>query len=150
MHKAPAAARVLPASSAAQGLSQGRLQAHRLGTHSIALLDTATAENTQSRSRSSKPLYCPVTPDVLRSREIRGGDKRWTERGQTPVSAMEQPPVQIGQYVLGKNLGIGAFGKVRRSRFALLRLQNFPKRGPCRECAVDSKLPQYGVHITLA
>ncbi len=22
------------------------------------------------------------------------------------------PPVQIGQYVLGKNLGIGAFGKV--------------------------------------
>ena len=26
---------------------------------------------------------------------------------------MEQPPVQIGQYVLGKNLGIGAFGKVR-------------------------------------
>ena len=25
---------------------------------------------------------------------------------------MEQPPVQIGQYVLGKNLGIGAFGKV--------------------------------------
>ena len=26
---------------------------------------------------------------------------------------MEQPPVQIGQYILGKNLGIGAFGKVR-------------------------------------
>jgi hypothetical protein len=22
------------------------------------------------------------------------------------------PPVQIGQYILGKNLGIGAFGKV--------------------------------------
>jgi len=49
---------------------------------------------------------------------------------------MEQPPVQIGQYVLGKNLGIGAFGKVRRSRFALLRLQNFPKRGPCREQSI--------------
>lgn len=28
---------------------------------------------------------------------------------------MEQPPVQIGQYVLGKNLGIGAFGKVRNN-----------------------------------
>jgi 5'-AMP-activated protein kinase catalytic alpha subunit len=26
---------------------------------------------------------------------------------------MEQAPVKIGQYVLGKNLGIGAFGKVR-------------------------------------
>lgn len=26
---------------------------------------------------------------------------------------MEQPPVQIGQFILGKNLGIGAFGKVR-------------------------------------
>ena len=25
---------------------------------------------------------------------------------------MEQAPVQIGQYILGKNLGIGAFGKV--------------------------------------
>jgi len=25
---------------------------------------------------------------------------------------MEQAPVKIGQYVLGKNLGIGAFGKV--------------------------------------
>jgi hypothetical protein len=31
----------------------------------------------------------------------------------TPVSSMEQPPVQIGQFILGKNLGIGAFGKVR-------------------------------------
>lgn len=29
------------------------------------------------------------------------------------ANTMEQPPVQIGQYVLGKNLGIGAFGKVR-------------------------------------
>lgn len=26
---------------------------------------------------------------------------------------MEQPSIQIGQFVLGKNLGIGAFGKVR-------------------------------------
>ena len=26
------------------------------------------------------------------------------------------PPVQIGQYVLGKNLGIGAFGKVSLRR----------------------------------
>jgi hypothetical protein len=25
---------------------------------------------------------------------------------------MEQAPVQIGQFILGKNLGIGAFGKV--------------------------------------
>jgi hypothetical protein len=25
---------------------------------------------------------------------------------------MDQAPVKIGQYVLGKNLGIGAFGKV--------------------------------------
>ena len=25
---------------------------------------------------------------------------------------MDQQPVQIGQYILGKNLGIGAFGKV--------------------------------------
>jgi hypothetical protein len=28
---------------------------------------------------------------------------------------MDQPPVKIGQYILGKNLGIGAFGKVRLS-----------------------------------
>ena len=28
---------------------------------------------------------------------------------------MEQAPVQIGQYILGKNLGIGAFGKVSES-----------------------------------
>lgn len=27
---------------------------------------------------------------------------------------MEQAPVQIGQFILGKNLGIGAFGKVRK------------------------------------
>ena len=25
---------------------------------------------------------------------------------------MEQAPVKIGQFILGKNLGIGAFGKV--------------------------------------
>jgi hypothetical protein len=25
---------------------------------------------------------------------------------------MDQAPIKIGQYVLGKNLGIGAFGKV--------------------------------------
>jgi hypothetical protein len=31
-------------------------------------------------------------------------------------NAMEQAPVQIGQFILGKNLGIGAFGKVRRTR----------------------------------
>ena len=29
------------------------------------------------------------------------------------IFSMEQPPVQIGQFILGKNLGIGAFGKVR-------------------------------------
>eukprot|EP00985_Skeletonema_marinoi_P004170 scaffold1823_cov111-Skeletonema_marinoi.AAC.2 len=35
------------------------------------------------------------------------------------------PPVQIGQYVLGKNLGIGAFGKVSYEKAALLtRPQN--------------------------
>ena len=28
---------------------------------------------------------------------------------------MEQAPVKIGQYILGKNLGIGAFGKVGNS-----------------------------------
>jgi hypothetical protein len=27
---------------------------------------------------------------------------------------MEQAPVQVGQFILGKNLGIGAFGKVRK------------------------------------
>jgi hypothetical protein len=27
---------------------------------------------------------------------------------------MDQAPVQVGQFILGKNLGIGAFGKVRR------------------------------------
>jgi 5'-AMP-activated protein kinase catalytic alpha subunit len=32
---------------------------------------------------------------------------------------MEQPPVQIGQYVLGKNLGIGAFGKVKLATHAI-------------------------------
>jgi hypothetical protein len=26
---------------------------------------------------------------------------------------MDRAPVQIGQFILGKNLGIGAFGKVR-------------------------------------
>jgi len=30
-----------------------------------------------------------------------------------PINTVKMdPPVQIGQYVLGKNLGIGAFGKV--------------------------------------
>ena len=28
---------------------------------------------------------------------------------------MDQAPVQIGQFILDKNLGIGAFGKVRSS-----------------------------------
>mmetsp|Transcript_37624 Transcript_37624/g.80304 ORF Transcript_37624/g.80304 Transcript_37624/m.80304 type:complete len:698 (-) Transcript_37624:117-2210(-) len=32
---------------------------------------------------------------------------------------MEQPAVQIGQYVLGKNLGIGAFGKVKLATHAI-------------------------------
>lgn len=32
---------------------------------------------------------------------------------------MEQPPVQIGQFVLGKNLGIGAFGKVKLASHAV-------------------------------
>ncbi|KAL7482342.1 hypothetical protein ACHAW6_008026 [Cyclotella cf. meneghiniana] len=32
---------------------------------------------------------------------------------------MEQPPVQIGQYLLGKNLGIGAFGKVKLATHAI-------------------------------
>lgn len=32
---------------------------------------------------------------------------------------MEQPPVQIGQYILGKNLGIGAFGKVKLATHAI-------------------------------
>jgi hypothetical protein len=29
---------------------------------------------------------------------------------------MDQTPIQIGQFILGKNLGIGAFGKVRYHR----------------------------------
>mmetsp|Transcript_7683 Transcript_7683/g.16439 ORF Transcript_7683/g.16439 Transcript_7683/m.16439 type:complete len:698 (+) Transcript_7683:129-2222(+) len=33
--------------------------------------------------------------------------------------SMEQPPVQIGQYILGKNLGIGAFGKVKLATHAI-------------------------------
>ena len=33
----------------------------------------------------------------------------------TKIITMEQPPVQIGQFILGKNLGIGAFGKVRKT-----------------------------------
>ncbi|KAL7555496.1 hypothetical protein ACA910_010969 [Epithemia clementina (nom. ined.)] len=32
---------------------------------------------------------------------------------------MEQPPVQIGQFILGKNLGIGAFGKVKLATHAV-------------------------------
>lgn len=32
---------------------------------------------------------------------------------------MEQPAVQIGQYILGKNLGIGAFGKVKLATHAI-------------------------------
>jgi len=32
---------------------------------------------------------------------------------------MEQAPIQIGQYVLGKNLGIGAFGKVKLATHTL-------------------------------
>jgi hypothetical protein len=32
---------------------------------------------------------------------------------RTTTITMEQAPVQIGQFILGKNLGIGAFGKVR-------------------------------------
>lgn len=35
---------------------------------------------------------------------------------------MDQSPVKIGQYVLGKNLGIGAFGKVRLLLFLLPRV----------------------------
>lgn len=34
---------------------------------------------------------------------------------------MEQPPVQIGQYILGKNLGIGAFGKVKLATHAITK-----------------------------
>ena len=35
---------------------------------------------------------------------------------------MDQAPIKIGQYVLGKNLGIGAFGKV--SLFQLSVISN--------------------------
>lgn len=38
---------------------------------------------------------------------------------------MDQQPVQIGQYVLGKNLGIGAFGKVKSSSENLLSSSKF-------------------------
>ena len=46
---------------------------------------------------------------------------------------MDQTPVQIGQYVLGKNLGIGAFGKVRTIEFAVLSsvpVVRFPQHDP--------------------
>ncbi len=33
---------------------------------------------------------------------------------------MDQAPIKIGQYVLGKNLGIGAFGKVSESHVFVL------------------------------
>jgi hypothetical protein len=35
----------------------------------------------------------------------------------------EQAPVQVGQFILGKNLGIGAFGKV--SIMVLIDLRSF-------------------------
>eukprot|EP00980_Cylindrotheca_fusiformis_P011914 scaffold2830_cov131-Cylindrotheca_fusiformis.AAC.35 len=38
---------------------------------------------------------------------------------------MDQAPVQIGQFIMGKNLGIGAFGKVRISSLDVLRIHDF-------------------------
>jgi len=42
-------------------------------------------------------------------------------------NTMDQPPVKIGQYILGKNLGIGAFGKVRYT--ALLTILHTARLG---------------------
>ncbi len=45
-------------------------------------------------------------------------DSKSTEpqtKNKSPKISMDQAPIKIGQYVLGKNLGIGAFGKVSES-----------------------------------
>lgn len=40
----------------------------------------------------------------------------WCPYAERPLTTMDLTPVQIGQFILGKNLGIGAFGKVRSDR----------------------------------
>jgi len=52
------------------------------------------------RVRDPEPLFTKTTQICPR-------------RDERIPSTMEQAPVQVGQFILGKNLGIGAFGKVR-------------------------------------
>jgi len=53
---------------------------------------------------------------------------------------MEQAPVQIGQFILGKNLGIGAFGKVRTERGNGYRgrMERAEKRHQSRDCCAKT------------
>ena len=48
---------------------------------------------------------------------------------------MDQAPVQIGQFILGKNLGIGAFGKVRIGRTFMSSIRIGSKKGINAEIA---------------
>jgi hypothetical protein len=50
-------------------------------------------------------------------------------KGSLRRGIMDQAPVQIGQFILGKNLGIGAFGKVRWGGFCFAKEERFEGGG---------------------
>ena len=72
-------------------------------------LDSSQFISLHSHSYCHTHIYTSITPH---SQSHSHSHSHW--RIDTIIHSMEQAPVQVGQFILGKNLGIGAFGKVRR------------------------------------
>lgn len=74
---------------------------------------------------------------------------RSTQTSAQACWTMEQAPVQIGQFILGKNLGIGAFGKVRNNHGTLPRAKSLTSQDPVAvlRAISDTLLPTFVCQI---
>ncbi len=100
----------------------------------VCVYDTPGNKNVQDTSFSSSDILLEGVPRPMKKAAVICYTLRslWTASIPSPAAlskqsllwktaltsvqacrTMEQAPVQIGQFILGKNLGIGAFGKVR-------------------------------------
>lgn len=73
-------------------------------------------------NRHPTPINGIVAKAIINKKRNNSKEKQLRKAAKRS-SIMEQAPVQIGQFILGKNLGIGAFGKVCCERLFNLLLQ---------------------------